>query len=667
MKPKTLITLAIVGVGVVVVLLLRPLLVSNDPHQDPVDTAALPMGAPGETAPSTEVKFIPSDVDVSPTARAEVELEAVAPPEPIDSLAGWNVTVVNEAGLPVEGALVNLVAVIEHMGGRTKRLLVSSPTDREGRTFVEDQSATFSDEQRLALVESQSTMRLVPVGLFGAADERKAAGLERHGAAVTTGENSPPVDVTLVRPDTGTVRLEVHSPNGPIPGGFSVYLTEGWKSLLEGTALVEELPAGAAVAVLEFSNVGLDRKLEAEALGPAGAKLGKCSFEGPKIAGATVEAVLELSFGTPRLIGRVLSPLDAPLKATLTHKPTLSSTLSTRRLLPMGEIEVDELGHFDVEVPWLSFDGPRNATLRLSAGDDPDRVHETILRVRPQDPILDLGAFYLEPLPIVIAGRVANQQGEGVVTKLDMIFRRPAPTEGEEAHWGRFTQTLESGADGRFVHRGALPDGIIWLSVESDTHVLGGGEGTILEFPSGTEDAELLVFGQGWLSADASALAQSHLSHFYITAWQGGADDEAIKATRQSFSVKNGPRFGPFIDGPLHVELDAWGVGTLASWDIVLVNGETHGLGVLTTDRPLYPHTVVFDTVAKALRDAPMVFGKTATRTILARKRGNGLRHTFLTTEPLVSLRIQPAGGHHDPATATQYDVTGVETRIPWE
>ena len=48
-----------------------------------------------------------------------------------------------------------------------------------------------------------------------------------------------------------------------------------------------------------------------------------------------------------------------------------------------------------------------------------------------------------------------------------------------------------------------------------------------------------------------SALPQTHLSHFFVAAWQQDAGEEVAKATRESFSVKNGPRFGPFNTGDL--------------------------------------------------------------------------------------------------------------------
>ena len=648
-------------VAIAAAFILKMLFASEEPAEKLENAGAQHVESVRAEEPPAEALRAPRETDTS----ARVPVEVAAETAPLPERAGWNVTVVDGAGNPVEGAEVNLVVVAEHMGGMTQKLAEAGPTNASGRVFVEDFPATLSEEQRAGLAEEGNQLRLVPSGLFGARGEREAAGLALLGAPVTSGATSPPVDVTLVRPDAGAVRLRVHSPTGTFPEGFRVYLTAGWRSLLEGSALSRELPAGEAEAYLDFPAIGLGRRFEAEAKGASGSSLGKCSLEGPQTAGATAEAVLELAFGAPRLRGRVRGVLDAPLLAILPHKPTLSSTLSHRRPQSVGEIEVDASGSFDVEAAWLAFEGPRNVTLRLGAGDDPDRAFETTLWVRPEEPIIDLGAFALGPLPVVIGGRVVDQEGEGIATKLEMTFHREG--EDEEMHWDRFVQTLESGADGRFVHRGALPEGKIWLSLPSSTHILPGGEGTIREFPSGTADVELVVSGQGWLTADASALPQTHLSHFFITAWRQDAGEEVAKQTRQGFTVKNGPRFGPFNTGSLRVELQVRGVGTMASWDIFLRDGDTHDLGALAMDRPLYAHTVVFDSEAEYMHDGPRVFGKTASRTVPGNENSTGHRHSFLTAEPLESILVQPRGTDHNHEAAIEYEVTGDETHIPWE
>jgi len=572
------------------------------------------------------------------------------------------VTLVDGEGAPVEGAQIELLLQMRFGEMRLgKKAAVAGPTDGDGRVFVENVIASTPalvwDEMKQEIADVQ----LVPAGLFGASSEPPFEVARAPAVSVSPEETSPPVDITLVLPDSGSVRIDVRSTVDALPEGFSVLLTEGVDSFMTGTVQTRPLPPGDPSASVTFQGIGLGRQLKAEIRSQGGASLGKCSLPGPTVKGEVVAGQIELIAAHPVLRGRVLGLADQPIAIDLRGKPSASSTLTVKKPRQVAEVTVDSQGRFEVEAPWLRFPRPVFVQLSVHETGQGERAYEPNIRIEPGAPIVDLGDFELNPVPVAIGGRVIDEEGNGVAVTIEVTI---TPHKATGALWGRFFKKLRSADDGSFAVMGQFPDGEVQLMLKTETHVPLGGEGILTMYPVGTNDAELVVTQNGWLQVDSSALPEGFASHFHLTTHRLDLDDEGTKASRQLFGLRDGGKLGPVGSGLIRVELKGRGIGVLGTWDILVPGGETYDLGTLVPNRALSTHTVIIDTDQERLDPAPRVVGRTSNRAITARADLTGRRHTFVTTEPIVSVFIGHRHGEVAESDPIERAVTGPETHL---
>ena len=662
MRPpsRSLLRLLSLAAAVLVVVLVK-----QAPDWQAFEPAAGRVVEPSETPPSdgeadlAEVRAIAATRDAQEAAKAPA---ANAPATVEDERVGWQVTVLDPAGSPVPGALARLLVDSTYPDGTviSGKVAEAGPSGAAGELFFPDPSEGSEQLTPDNMRAGEFAFRIVPVGLFGFAAERREAGLEPLGVTVEPGATSPPVEVTLVQPAAGMARVTVRAGTGDLPGGFEVLLTEGWRSLMSATYLSAPMEAGAREATVTLGPIGVGRMLEAQVRSKTGNDLGKVSFDGPTREGEVVDAVLEIAGGGPRIKGRIIGLAEGTVEVGIFGKTTRSSTLTPGSFRAMGTLELGPGGTFDHVAAWLSAPFPINAQLRLRLKADPERVFDRKVTIDPSHPVVDLGDVHLGPLPVVVNGTIVDSTGRGVSTAVKVEFNATDP-EG----WERYLTKVTSAEDGTFEHRAALPPGELWLSLDSETFVLAGGPGTIKVVPSGTEGVEFVVSGTGHLTLDASALPQEFLGHVSLEVSPQGLEGEALRQGREFSSVRHGPRHGPFASGSLHVVMSVWGEGEAASWDVVLPAGGTVDLGRPSLELDLHGHTVILETGKDDLGEPPAVWGRAGSRTYHATRDHTGLRHSFLIKDPIESIFI--TSSIVDPTKpSVDRRVTGSETRIPW-
>lgn len=631
------------------------------------DTESPPVGDVAEAGTPRDVTLVSPDgpAPLKPETNTRVAARPSEDSQPTvakDSRSGWVVTLVDEEGAPIQGGHVDLL-LQTRFGDMLlgKKIAMAGPTDGDGKVFVENTAASIPSLRHDGMELEVADVQLVPAGLFGASSKPSSTGALAPAVSVSPEETSPPVKVTLVRPDSGSVRIDVRSSVGVLPEGFRVLLTEGVTSFMTGTVQSCPLPPGSPSANVTFQGIGLGRNLEVQIRSQGGAILGKSSLPGPTLKGEKVAGEVELVAAHPIVRGRVLGLTDQPLTIDLRGGPSASRTLRVGKRRQVMDVTVDGQGRFEVEAPWLRFPVPVFAQLSVHETGTNERAFEPNVLVEPGTPVVDLGEFELGPIPVAIGGRVIDEQGKGVMVTLEVSIT-PDPTSG--APWGRVFEKLISADDGSFALKGQLPPGEVQLLLKSETHTLPGGEGTVTTFPVGSDDVNLVVSSVGWLQVDASGLPDGFHSHFHLRTHRSDLGDEGKRASRQIFVMSESGKLGPVGSGLLQVELQAWGIGTVGSWDILLPAGETYDLGTLVPDRVLSTHTVIIDTDQEGLDPRPRIVGRTAHRIIAARADRTGRRHTFVTTEPIETVWIGPRHGETPESEPVEHAVTGHETRL---
>lgn len=121
-----------------------------------------------------------------------------------------------------------------------------------------------------------------------------------------------------------------------------------------------------------------------------------------------------------------------------------------------------------------------------------------------------------------VAEVTVDGQGQGVSASREVVITAH-PASG--AAWGRLRMKLESADDGPFAIAAQLPPCEAQPRLKSEAHVLPGGDGTLITFPVGTDDVELVVTRNGWLQVDDSMLPEGFRRHFHLTTYRTELDE----------------------------------------------------------------------------------------------------------------------------------------------
>ena len=634
-------------------------------------------GAPTAAPLEASAPSLASELGLEPTA----DLIEVREEAPQDARVGWLVRVVDVTGAPVPGATV----LTTFVAGRIRKRIVHTAgpgvrTDASGEAFVPTPGDDLPAELLEDLAAGSATARLSLDLLLS----EKQEGAERSYADVSLDGVAPPTRVTLLQPSTGSVVIVVRSQEGPLPAGLTVDLVPAGRQRALGGSRQLPVPAGHAEVPVRFDGIGLGLFLELKAylrapwsLGP----LAQGELRGPTSAGGSTSTSLALEeFPTGVVLkGQALGLAGGPLRIVALTPPQIgaSETISPQDPITVATLDLEEGEEFAVFAPWLKSPSERvfRSMQRIEAVNAPENSWQGVVEIEPGQQVVDLGVLDLRRPRLVLAGRVVDSRGVGMPLDLKAGLRLP-----DGASWRGVTTRLQSDEDGRFELLGDYPDGECWLQVDSRTWRLLGGMDAAPTFPSGTLDAELVVYRTSSVTLDTSNLPADSRQHFRLNIVRSDLEPEEAKENLQRRSLPRDEsvvRADGLVCGPTRATLEVAGVGTIASWDFVLEPEEPYHLGAPTPDRALYAHTVILESGTdpdsedspRAVANGPHVEGRAGGRRVFAeftyRDRS---RYTFLTAEPLEAITVRkPHGaGAHDENGSVTVEVTGTETRVPW-
>jgi len=381
----------------------------------------------------------------TPTLEPGADMEAPAPDR---SLA---IQVIDEGGAPVQGVLVALE-------WRRPDYTVRAWTARTEGPRGEALTGPLADVAGRGSTEGEL------YATFGfLLDDRPRVAVDRH---------DPPAEpIRLVLPPTGSLAVHVSRGDGrPLHEEVQVRLRRAPRSphpssLLQlGTNRQKE---SSQQGVAFFSHVGLGLDLEIECWGPPDCESVSLRAPGPTLPGERLEVDLCFAEIRPGLTGRVLRPDGSPAACreleSLWRVTPSSGRLDEPSEYDEKELVTDELGRFHTFLTAESSDGDAIALFIRDEQDDGLQLEcacELPSVLGPGE--RDLGDLILQPSPLIAAGRVVDERGEGLTSVGVCLMRREYEDEtGEDFYWdllGWFHNdtTDESGA---FEIRGELEEG----------------------------------------------------------------------------------------------------------------------------------------------------------------------------------------------------------------
>ncbi|MDF1798340.1 MAG: hypothetical protein P1V81_04120 [Planctomycetota bacterium] len=404
---------------------------------------------------SGEVRIGDLEVDAIVRARGELDGVRYAGLLEVDKAGttvlvtpelGFEVRVEDQAGQPIAGAPVELVAETTWGDDAQRFPIQAATTDGDGTLFLPNILLSMSEQSAQLVNEEEGGRALVALSGFFA---------ETPETEVDWRANTPE-QLTLVRPPVGRVEVTVKDSTGIDmtagyvtlgPSGFDYALGESApsSSLYRSTSMAEENTVAFGVVQrgvpfdLRFGTSTSPGLAEAKDLVLA---------EDQELL--RVELVVESL--VPTLTARALLDDGTLLAdAILTFGKEVQWSSAPERL---DTVTTDEEGHLEKLAPWYEEDG----LLLLYEHPTRGRLSAPLDGLgQPEDGLLELGDVILGPEPVLAAGRVVNSAGEGmaVLVSLEPSARgtHQLPPEAVQAERWRRWQVM-SGADGRFELRG---------------------------------------------------------------------------------------------------------------------------------------------------------------------------------------------------------------------
>jgi hypothetical protein len=318
-------------------------------------------------------------------------------------------------------------------------------------------------------------------------------------APVPAAPSSEPVRIVL--PPTAVVEARLLRSDGTrVESGARVSLA--W--LARGSDRREgriEVAVADGRARFEHVGLGLDLRLWGGLEGGL-AQASELALHGPARAGETLAVELALGREYPLLVGRLLDSGGDPaagrsfdIASELIEAPPRPSTAQSRRL-GQAYRETDDQGGFSI--PWGS--DASSAGLRLNIVERPHPKHGAPEGWIPQFAVvpfpalsadgarLDVGEVTLAPVPVVLAGRVVDVEGRGVL-KASLSLGYPEG-EGSELQWRNLPgPSVSTRADGSFEVRSLQRMNVLRVSARRNRI----GESATVEVRLGTIDLVLVL------------------------------------------------------------------------------------------------------------------------------------------------------------------------------
>jgi hypothetical protein len=322
--------------------------------------------------------------------------------------------------------------------------------------------------------------------------------LEPRLAAVLEGEPREPVRFRL--PPLASVEVTVLDPQRvPVPDGTMLQLglvrpTES-RDLSPFARSARQRIVGATNdghALFAFVEPGLELELLVRTPGAVAER--KAYFPGPARAGERLEHTLVLALDQPVLEFRVLEAPGRPLAdAELGLRLSVRSRYMRNEHQPAAR--TDSEGRFRLELP-AEFRAGERRMLRITAREESLGARVDLAGAF-EPGLRSMGDVMLEPVPLVVAGRVSDGEGKGVAGAA--LELEGAVTEDEEGerfwYWEDLPLRVVSGADGAFAARGLIEARRLRLSARA-----GAQRSARVEAKVGAEAVELVVRTGGTLA-----------------------------------------------------------------------------------------------------------------------------------------------------------------------
>lgn len=217
-----------------------------------------------------------------------------------------------------------------------------------------------------------------------------------------------------------------------------------------------------------YDHVGLGLELVAQVITPANRSEALVRrFFGPTMAGETIDVHVSLQGTAPAVAGRLIDEEQQPL-ANGTFVANLEQGTAQERSMFMGTLTTDEAGFFRYELPRSSQESEvRILHVRPFAVRPSEEAREATLELSGvRTGTVQVGDVVLARDPIVLAGRVVDEAGEGVPgVALYGVWSDDAGNDGSL----RETMTND---DGQFVLRDEAPAGRAKILVRCTSHYL---------------------------------------------------------------------------------------------------------------------------------------------------------------------------------------------------
>jgi hypothetical protein len=379
-------------------------------------------------------------------------------------------------------------------------------TNSEGRTRFEHLGLDVGFEAR------SSAWSLAIVGLL---DERAEFALDPKAWPVET--------VKLHACPSGAVELSVLDVLGaPLASGKATLGIAGvdddrssfWASR-------EETETEVAEGRARFPLVRLGASLEAHVTAPGAPAPVKKKFDGPRVAGEVVRAELRVGAEQPVLRARLLGEAGALANKSIDWSLELRWEWSTSK--SNGRVAADADGVVLVALPdrWLS-GSQRILQFRID-GDGPLRRARVDLSRELAPGVHDFGDLRLEPLPVLVSGRVVDAHGKPAAqARIHAQAARADETPRGAMGRDRFDSVVD--ANGEFELRGDAEASRLTLSATTKT-----ARAAEFECAVGARDVVLTLLEggriEGALQLDPGVAPNSINVHVLRESVEAGSED----------------------------------------------------------------------------------------------------------------------------------------------
>jgi hypothetical protein len=352
----------------------------------------------------------------------------------------FTIHVVRANGVPVEGAPVTVQSEVNGYSS-TRRFL---RTDDQGSTTFDGLCTLINSSRGVQTFYAKLD---VP---------NRTSELSQQQRVKLTDSIFKTGSVTLTMPPIGGVRISILDPQGNLSTESGV-VELNLKESVDGSPTAITLSEAVVNGIAEFPYIGLGTALTAEYHPPNGRNSESISLAGPLQAGEWVETSIRTT-DWPVYTGILLSPDGDPISDS-NFDLKIEFQYQNGPHESRGQFHTDASGKFSCEAsPPLPSATPLSQRAIFSAEWKEFGKCDATLSL-PDQPLPGenpIGEVTLQALPIVLSGRIIDEQDLAIAAAKIEVFCNP-PSAAGSMNLGRIqTYTAESKPDGTFIIQGRV-------------------------------------------------------------------------------------------------------------------------------------------------------------------------------------------------------------------